>query len=210
MNRRQTRFVALVAAMLGGCATPITGQQQQEQAMRDLANAPLCCRTLADAKRKPLPLEPHDAPVDSSSQAFTFNGMKSFFVLYELPAFRKPYSITITSIAKGTLKDAMLLIPRVATFDSTFHQIRYVDEKTLRNRGNNLERTLFINPEDAKERYVAIFGSDLSTSVDRAYSRETVAAVMGGVVIYGGEDGKTTVRTSPKGMLHIEVRDLGP
>jgi hypothetical protein len=204
--------VLAVTAMAGGCRTPNTIEQKQAQSMRDLADAPLCCKTLADAKRQPLPLEPRDVPVDSSSQAFSFNGAKSFFVLYELPAFRTTYSITITSVAKGSLQDAELLIPRVATFNGEFLQMRYFDEKTLRNRGNDLERTVFINPEDAKERYVAVFGSDLSSSVERAYSTETATTVMVGrapVNFFSGQDGKTTVRSSPTGKLHIEVRGLG-
>jgi hypothetical protein len=198
-----------MSVLLVGCAT--TGKDLLSQSTQALANAPVCCATLATAKRLPLPTAPADVMVDQTAQAFDFGGNKAFFVLYELPRFEQPYSVVLTSFAAGTLQDTALLIPRVATYDSEFRVLRYFDEKTLRNRGNNLERTVFINPADAPERYLAIYGSDLSASIERAYSMVTVTPIVAGPIMwnmYSGVDGKSVLRSSPAGKLKVEVQGL--
>jgi len=84
-------------------------------------------------------------------------------------------------------------------------------EKTLRNRGTNLERTVFFAPQDRAERYLAIYGSDLAASIERAYSIVTATPVFAGPVmfnLYGGQDGKSTLRSAPTGKLKIEVQGL--
>jgi hypothetical protein len=181
------------------------------QGTKSLDEAPLCCTTLATARRVPLPAQPVEVVIDQTAQAFNFGGNKAFFVLYELPRFEDTYSIVLTSFAGGTLQDSALFIPRVATYDADFKLLRYFDEKTLRNRGNNLERTVFINPSDRAERYMAVYGSDLSASIERAYSMNTVTAVAAGpymFYLHSGVDGKSTLRSAPAGKLKIEVQGL--
>jgi hypothetical protein len=208
---RARLFALAAAALLAGCATP--GKDLLARSRQALAAAPVCCASLATAKRTPLPVQPQPAEVliDDKSQAFDFGGNKAFFVLYELPRFSQPYSIVLTSVGSGTLQDTALLIPRVATYDAGFRVLRYFDEKTLRNRGNDLERTVFVNPADAQERYLAIYGSDLSSSIERAYSMVTVTPVTVGMVtwnFYSGADGKSVLRSSPAGKLLVEVKGL--
>jgi hypothetical protein len=207
----RTLWTLGAAALLAGCAT--AGKDLLAESNKALAAAPLCCKSLATAKRAPLPVAPQPAEVviDQNAQAFDFGGNKAFFVLYELPKFGQPYSIVLTSVASGTLQDSALFIPRVATYDADFRVRRFFDEKTLRNRGNNLERTVFINPSDAGERYIAIYGSDMSASIERAYSMMTVTPVYAGPVVwnfYSGTDGKSVLRSSPGGKLQVEVRGL--
>lgn len=159
----------------------------------------------------PLPAVPTDVVIDATAQAFDFGGNKAYFTLYELPPFADTYSVVVTSQAEGTLQDTALFIPRMATYDASFKLVRYFDEKTLRNRGNNLERTVFFNPADRAERYLAIYGSDLSASIERAYSMMTVTPVTVGVVtfnIYGGHDGKSTLRSAATGKLRLDVQGL--
>lgn len=206
------RLLSLVAlALLSACAAP--GRDLLAQSTKALADAPVCCATLAGARRQPLPAQPVEVVIDHTAQAFAFGGNKAFFVLYELPPFTDTYSIVLTSFAQGTLHDVAIFIPRVATFDAQFNLRRYFDEQTLRNRGNNVERTIFINPADRAERYIAVYGSDLSASIERAYSMMTVTPVTVGAVtfnIYGGQDGKSTLRSSPGGKLRIDVQGLQP
>jgi len=202
-------LVTVLAGALAGCAT--TGREFLAESSKALNEAPLCCTGLATAQRTPLPLQPTEVVVDRTMQAFNFGGNKAFFVFYELPRFERPYSIVVSSIAAGTADDVALFVPRMATYGADFKPVRFFDEKTLRNRGNNLERTVFVNPTDAKERYLAIYGSDLSASVDRAYSMVTVTPVFVGPVMfnmYGGQDAKSTLRSSPAGKLKIEVQGL--
>jgi len=203
--------LACVAALLTGCATQ--GRDIVADSSKSLAAAPVCCKTLATARRVPLPAQHADVVIDANAQAFDFGGNKAFFMLYELPPFKDTYSLVLTSVAGGTMQDTALFIPRVATYDADFKVVRYFDEKSLRNRGNNLERTVFFNPQDRSERYVAIYGSDLSASIERAYSEVTVTPVFAGPVmfnVYGGRDGKSTLRSSPMGTLTIETQGLVP
>lgn len=199
--------------LLGGCAGP-SGQQIVADGKSALDRTPSCCRTLAEAPRRPLPREATDLTIDAkTAQAFDFGGNKAFFVLFELPRFQATYSIVVSSIAQGPLQDVAIFIPRVALYDEAFQVTRFFEEKTLRNRGNNLERTVFINPPNAGERYLAVFGSDLSSSIERAYSMVTVTPVFAGPVMfnmYGGVDGKSVLRSSPVGTLRLEVQNLAP
>ncbi|MDB5911729.1 MAG: hypothetical protein JWP22_404 [Ramlibacter sp.] len=201
--------IAAAALLLSACAT--SGKQLLADGTKALGEAPLCCTTLATARRVPLPNQPADVVIDQTAQAFNFGGNKAFFVLYELPRFEDTYSIVLTSFANGTLQDSALFIPRVATYDAEFKLLRYFDEKTLRNRGNNLERTIFINPSDRAERYVAVYGSDLSATIERAYSMNTVTAMPAGpytFYMHSGVDGKSTLRSAPAGKLKVEVQGL--
>jgi len=202
-----------VAALLTACASPApNGRQVLAEGQAALDTAPLCCgRELAQAKRVALPLAPVQVEIDAHAQAHDFGGNKAFFVMYELPPYTQPYSIKLTSRPKGFADDVAILVPRIAIFDAKFQPTRYFDEKTLRNRGNDLERTVFINPTDAGERYLAIHGSNLSASIERAYSMVTVTPIMAGPVMfnmYGGQDGKSVLRSAPTGTVQLEVQGL--
>ena len=196
---------------LMGCQAVPTGGQIVSEGVVALQKAPLCCEALAGAKKIPLPLTATDILVDSSSQAREFDGNKAFFMLVELPVYEKPYSIILTSSAKGVINDSALFIPKVSVYDSEFVATRKYDENSLRNRGNSLERTVFINPQNRSERYMAIYGSNLSASIERPYSEVTYTTVMVGTMMFnmvGGRDDKSTLRSSPTGTLHIEVKGL--
>jgi hypothetical protein len=212
--RRPAAAVALASlGMLHGCATVPTGQAVLAGGQASLSAAPLCCeaRGLVAARHAPLPLMPAAIEIDGQSQAHDFGGNKAFFALYELPSYSQPYAIKLTSQPKGTLEDVAILVPRVAMYDQDFKITRYFDDKTLRNRGNDLERTVFINPSDAQERYIAVHASNLSASIERAYSMVTVTPVVAGPVMfnmYGGQDGKSVLRSAPTGTLQIEVQGL--
>ena len=171
----------------------------------------MCCVTLAEARRQVLPLEKSTLTIDHTQQAFDFGTGKTFFVLYELPVFERTYSVSINSVPGGPLTDMALFVPVVALYDAAFVRTRFFDEKTLRNRGNTLERTIFINPRDAGDKYLLVSGSSLSSSIETSYSTVTYTPVVAGPLMFnmaGGQDGKTQLRTSPTGQLEIEVGGL--
>lgn len=207
-------FCAVSALLLVACAqTTSEGKVIVEQGTQDLGRATLCCKTLADAKRANMPLEKTTVTIDKTAQAFEFGGTKSFFILYELPRYLKPYSILITSLPSGFQSDAALFIPRVAIYDEHFKPSRYFDEKSLRNRGNTLERTIFINPQNSNEKFLAIFGSDISASIERAHSEVTATPILIGPAVfhvYGGVDKKSILHSAPIGRLDVEVQGLLP
>lgn len=198
--------------LLVGCASSPNGGQLVQQAQVALAAANLCCeKGLQQAHTMALPVLPTKIAIDAYAQAHDFGGNKAFFVLFELPAFASPYAVSLSSISNGSMNDAVLFIPRVAMYDQAFQLTRFFDEKTLRNRGNQLERTVFINPSDREERYLAIYGSDLSASIERAYSVVTVTPVVAGPVVFnmvGGQDAKSVLRSSPTGLVEVAVQGL--
>jgi hypothetical protein len=203
-----------VLVLTSGCAA--TGKQLVEKGARSLESVPSCCPTLATAKIIPLPVSERvgdtvQVEINEERQVFNFGGNKAYFVLYALPEFSSAYSITLSSLALGVVSDRALFLPRVAIYDSNFKPTRFFEEKTLRNRGNNVERTVFFNPVNANERYLAIFGSDLSSSIERSYSEVTATPVFIGPVVFNlisGYDAKSTIRSSPIGTISISTNDL--
>ncbi len=202
---------AVVIASLAGCVAVPKGSEVVTLGLADLNGAAICCPTLATAAHSPLPMQKTKVQLDKTKQAFSFGGTKAFFVLYELPAYKQTYSLTVNSVPQGTVGDISLVVPRLAFYDADFKLTRLFDEKTLRHRGNSVERTVYLNPQDAAEKYVAIFASDLSASIERAYSEVVVNTIAAGPMmfnIYSGRDGKSTLRSSPVGGLDIETQGL--
>lgn len=213
MKRRVWVLTAAAATLLlaSGCAHRVaSGEQVVQQGRSALDGRSVCCKDLSTAVRTPLPLEPTEVKIDASAAVFDFGGNKAFFVLYELPVYKGPYSIVLSSRAAGMMNDVAVFVPRVALYDDKHVLTRFFDERTLRNRSNNFERTVFINPSNQGERYLAVYGSDLATPIERSYSMVTVNAIYGGAVMYSGVDGKAMVRPSPVGDLRIEVQGLAP
>lgn len=205
------RVLCTSVLVLAGCAVVPSGLERVAEGKKQLSDAKVCCTTLADARRMALPSDRSTLTIDNTQQAFDFGAGKAFFVLYELPVFERTYSVSISSMPGGPLTDMALFVPLVALYDASFRRTRFFDEKTLRNRGNTLERTIFINPGDASEKYLVVSGSDLSSSIETSYSTVTYTPVVAGPVVFnivGGQDGKTHLRTSPTGQLEIEVGGL--
>jgi hypothetical protein len=203
---------AAATLLLGACAAP-TGKAIVADAKAMLDAEPLCCQSLATARRAPLPLVPTKVPIGKGSPAFDFGGNKAYFVLYELPAYRQPYSIYLSSNSSGRLDDMALFVPRVALYDEDFKVTRFFDERSLRQRGDNLERTVFVNPANRGERFIAIYGSDLSSTLVRDYSAVVVTTMSAGLATFNmvsGRDGKSTLRSAPAGELTLEVSGLTP
>jgi len=203
------RVVAIASVILAGCASVPSGAQKVADGKKQLDVAAICCTGLDQAQRRALPVESETLVIDGTRQAIDLGSGKTFFALYELPQFASTYSIVVTSIPTGPLSDMALLVPRVALYDSSFVVTRQFDEKTLRNRGNQLERTIFINPQNAAERYLVISAADLSSSIETPYSMVTSTPIVAGPVVFNlvsGQDGKTTLRASPVGQILIEVQ----
>jgi hypothetical protein len=218
MHRSNLTLAWLAAMLMTACAAPSSLERVTESRAL-LERVADCCSTLADAKRAPLPMEETRLPFDEKSQATRFDGKKAFFALFELPAFVRDYSIYITSLAQGMQgrqlgAEVTLLVPRVILYDHAFNITRTFGDDTLRNRGTNLERTIFINSENSTERYLSIHGSDLEGAVERSISvvNTTALSVGPGVNAYfhTGRDAKMIIRSSPTGVVSIEVRGLVP
>lgn len=196
--------ILAAAGLLTGCATP--GSQIAAQGKNDLANVVSCCNTLADARNVPLPRKSR-VEIDKTRQAFTFDGGKSFFVLYQLPQFSQTYSIVLRSQPGGMMSNASIFLPRVMLLDESFRQTRHFAETGLRSRGDVFERTVFINPANNSERYIAIYGADLAAPLNRVLSVVTTTSSQ----IFSwssGADVQATLHPSSVGAFDIETFDL--
>ena len=204
MRRLLAVVLVLSTSSFSACTTP--GSQIAAQGKTDLAGVTVCCKTLADATVLPLPTKQR-VEVDKMRQAFTFDGGKSFFVMYRLPDFIQPYSIVLNSQPGGNVSNTSIFLPRVTLLDAKFVQTRHFSETGLRSRGSVFERTIFINPADAGERYMVIYGADLATPVDRVLS--IVTTTTSPMFVWSsGADVKATLHPSPVGAFDIEAVDL--
>lgn len=201
-------------ALLGltACAH-IQADKVVEESHATLAAAPVCCGSLAQAQRQWLPLSgPSELLVDATAQVFDFGGNKAYFVLMELPPYQKPYSIEIRSKVESLPGGTTAFVPRVAMYDAAFELTRFFDVNSLRQRAQTLERTVFINPSNAGERYLAIYGSDPSASIDRRFQTVTVVPMVAGPVVFnmvaGGTDSVSRLHSSPTGRLNLVVTGL--
>lgn len=211
-----------------GCATAPSAVDTVAAAQSALATAPLCCSSLADAPRSPLPLQNALVSIGIDRPVFAFNGQRAFFVLYELPAYSAPYSILVESqpvdmprtlensgglFGASSATEKTLMAVAIAMLDVGFSQQRAFDSGTMRPRGESLEQTVFVNDANATERYIAIYGVDRKEVVSKTYSSMTVTPVMAGGVVgtmISGEDRTGRVHFSPTGVLRLSVSGLAP
>jgi hypothetical protein len=214
MNKSAFSFALIIVTVmtLSACNTVPTGTQLIADGKTALATSIICCTDLSQATFIPLPVEKVKQSLDAKSQSMIFEGQKSFFVIYSLPRFEKPYSIVVSSFPSGNASDASLFLPRISLHGAKYELKREFDDKSLRNRGNSLERTIFINPENRDEQYLLIRASDLNAKIERNVSIVTAnpVYVAPGVTAYyhTGADGKVVIQSSPVGRLEIEVQGL--
>jgi hypothetical protein len=73
-------------------------------------------------------------------------------VLVELPQFTQPYAVNIRSLLGGTV-----LAPRVDMLDVNKTQRRSFGLADLKSRGDSLSVDIFINDDNADERYLVLY-----------------------------------------------------
>ena len=208
MKLKQTKIIAAIAAVaLIGCQTP--GSQVAKQSHEQLVTATVCCKTIGEAKVRSLPMQDTDLELSVASQAFNFEDGKAFFEVFQLPPYVTPYSILIGSRAAGTTQDRSVMAPRITLLDGNFQPTRHFDERTLRQRGGVLERTVFINPDDHAERYLVLYGSPIESSHDNTIGVVGVTPIFVGpgmFIMPTGSEIKSSLHYSPTGkyFLHIE------
>lgn len=203
--------LAAASALLAGCAVP-NGAAIAGKGRDDLAAAPVCCAHLSTVTVGDLPREKIKVTVDEKRQAFEFDGTKAFFVAYRLPDFSDTYAIVISTENAGTALNTAMFMPRVALYDADWKRTRVFDETTLRPRGTgSLERTVFINPPNADERYLVVYGSNRSDVKELAMSAVTSQPItVGAATIYwqSGADTKVLQHSAPVGDFIIETQGL--
>jgi len=208
---RALRTAASIAALavVAGCAS--TGGQLATQGRGDLSAVPVCCASLETVNVLDLPREKEIVRIDNKRQAFVFDGTKSFFVAYRLPAFEKAYAIVLSSTPDGVQTNLSMFMPRVALYDKAWQRTRLFTEADLRSRGSSMERTVFVNTANAGERYLVIYGADSTTVKEHSTTVMSTTPVFAGPVVFyyhDGRDAKALVHTSPIGNVVLEAQGL--
>lgn len=201
-----------VSAVLGGCAHK-TGEQVVAHSRAVLDSRAASAASIDQLPRKPLPLKPTVLAFgEEHADVFTLDGQKSYVAVLELPAFQRTYSVTVTSNPQGSALDTWVFTPRITMLDEHFKTTRTFTEESLRSRGSALERTVFFNPGNSRDRYLVIHGGALKAAYQRdvqVISTQQLSNGMGGFVNWSsGADAKGMVRPSPVGKVEVTVDGL--
>ncbi len=203
---------AVCLAVLGlGACTNLSPQQRAAAAEADIAARVPCCKDWREARVRPLPLEATKISMNETADVYLQDGERVYGVLLQLPAFAKTYGVTISSKTQGHQTELMVFAPRIKLMNDRFEVTRSFDEKDLRTRGGNPERTVYINPANANERYMLIHGSGLKDSYTKQMPVQTTQPIYTGYgVVYwaDGADVKATVRGSPYGEIEVSTDGL--
>lgn len=199
-----------ISLFLTACAVN-QGSQTAEQARAQLAQATNTCTSLNQAVILDLPLTPLETELAASSQIYTFNDGKSYFSIYRLPLFKKPYSIYIRSHSDGSLTDSAIMLPRITLLDDGFKEKRQFNENALRNRASDVEQTVFINATNSDERYLLIRGANIEGMHTRKIGVMQTTPIMAGGLMFNftsGGDAVAKIYTSPTGKYLLNTNGL--
>lgn len=209
--------------LLGACAATAPATDELNATRSALAAASVCCATLEAAPVAELPAAQADIAMDATRPVMEFNGSKSYFVLYRLPAYAAPYSVIVTSLARdmsasyaglgglgtaATIRERGVLVPRVMMLDAGFEATRVFDDQSLRARGDNLELTIFVNPDNGDERFLLIHGANRARSSESTYATVTAMPIYSGGVagtfIYG-QEARSRLHDAPTGTIQLRI-----
>lgn len=178
------------------------------------AQAPaLCCQQLKELAKAPLPLEKAELRLDEKSPAHDFGHGPQAFLLLELPAYQKTYSVNITSLPWAPTPfnrtELSHVAMRIQTLDADFSPQRVYPHTGMKRRGHGYEKTVFINPTNQNERYLLIYGA-LNVAPEQVTVSRTDVVFVGTGYYIGGTDQAITLKAASSGALQIEAKGLQP
>jgi hypothetical protein len=194
--------------LLTACATQ-TAKQLVDADKSVISVMQLCCKSLADAKTIPLPTERAEFLITPEvAQLFDFDGTRSLFLLFQLPEYKAPYTLILTSLPKG-LVDRTLFLPSITFLGADFRERRAVDAKSGRTRGGIVEHAAFVNEKDSGDRYLLIRSAGIEGQATQTVPQLTTTPIIAGPVIFMWTDGRDTqvrTMTAPTGVIRIELQ----
>lgn len=203
----------VVALGLSACAH-MSAADRVSKATAELSAKAESSQAVAELHKEPLPiLKPMTYVMDGTRPVFRVGEGKSYVLAFELPRYDKPYSITVSSLTQGAITDSWLFVPRVTLMDERSAVTRTFPEDSLRTRGRAVERTVFINPSNAAERYLLVHAAPLTSAYVRDVQMVVTQTYSSGPMITqwtSGADVKATTRSAPIGEVEVSIEGLAP
>lgn len=235
-------FSWLIANAQSPVATPHSGASEKafvaathhtnvDERSSSLAIAPNiatpCCAQFKDLVKSALPIELFELKLNETSPTFDFGNGSQAYHLIELPEYKKPYHININNIpqAPGAFNktEYTQIAMLIKTFDGDLKLQRSYEHSGMKKRSLGFEKTVFINPNNATEKYLLVYGDTKAAEEDSTISERTMsksglaitvlAAIATGGALYvpiaqDGTDRKIKISPSDKGILLIEPKGL--
>lgn len=161
--------VSLIILLLAGVlVSSCAADKPVDPARSELETAAVCCERYEQFYFQPLKLGATESfTMDKSSPVFLFDGGKSYFKAFSLPAAAKPYFVILSSYFIDKEKrsgEPYIFSPVVMFLDADYRVTRKVDNGIVIpiNSGNSmnhatLEMEIAMNPRAADERFVVIY-----------------------------------------------------
>lgn len=152
-----------------------------------------------------------EAPVrerfDEASRCIATDDGTAHYASYKLPVFRQAYSIEIESEIAGLT----LFAPEVLMLDGAGKVTRRLEFDRFSARGEKVEGTVFMHPDNALERYLIVrsAGHAVGRTGDRYVSDSVVVPLVNTVlpilVMYGTEHSQSYT-FSHSGVVYLDAR----
>jgi hypothetical protein len=187
---------------------------------------------LADVPPHTFTLDANDAALLQTGEAHqeqTYalagpNGTREIVKLFKLPAWKRPYSIQITSLAVGGLADPALFYPKLIFMDASFKRTRETRQADFVYRSvgaqGGVAATMFVNESERDETYMAIVSESRDalreeTSVMQSSGATAIAIPVGvgfamWVVPTGGTELPKQLRALAIGPMQIKITPYAP
>lgn len=195
--------ILLLAVFAGGCASrnpaPIVSlQAQQCDASWNLDSAThLWVNAEAPVRER----------FDRNSRCMATEEGSAHYASYRLPVFRQPYVVAIESEIAGQT----LFAPEVLMLDAAGQVTRRLEFERFSTRGERVQGTVFMNPENREERYLIVRSAPhaVGRTGDRYVSGSVVLplvnTVLPMVVMYGTEYSQRYTY-SHSGVVYLDAR----
>ena len=163
---KKTTFIILL--LTGVLASSCAADKPVDPARSELETAAVCCEKYEQFYFQPLKLGATESvTINRSSPAFLFDGGKSYFKAFSLPAAGKPYFVIVSSYFVDKEKrsgEPYIFSPVVMLLDADYRVTRKVDKGFVApiSSGNSmnhatLEVEIAVNPRAADERFMVVY-----------------------------------------------------
>ena len=163
---KKTTFIILLltGVLTSSCAT----DKHVDPARSELETVAVCCERYEQFDFQPLKLGATESiTIDRSSPTFLFEGGKSYFKAFSLPAAGKSYFVIVSSFFVDKNNRSLppyIFSPVVIFLDADYRVTRKVNNGIVIpiNAGNSMNHTMLemeiaVNPRTADERFMVIY-----------------------------------------------------